>query len=265
MTNDLDEFKRLVRHARRQGVPTPEEIVKEAFVELGYGAGSLTPEAAQSDFDRILSEVFSKTLEVLERYEEPAYAAQAIGDLIALRPQDLSDAASTANEAGFETALRQLLRRWYPYLRELFLSVSQSRKARGGRDFELQLRNLFDFMQVPYEKRKRAYRADFIMPSERAFKRDRNRCLVVSAKRTLRERWQEVVDELYNLRSPNVYLVTADEQISMDKVAEINRRNIYLVTWDDIKRRFFARRARVIGYTTLANEVIAHFRQYWTA
>lgn len=264
MTNDLDDFKRLVRHARSQHVPSPDEIVKEAFLEVGYGPGSLPPETVRSDFDRILGEVFSKTLEVLERYEEPAYAAQAIEDLMALRPEDVSEAASTARQAGFAAAFRQLFRGWYPYLRVLFLSVSQSRKARGGRDFELQLRNLFDFMQVPYEKKKRTYRADFIMPSERAFKRDPNRCLIISAKRTLRERWQEVVDELYNLRAPNVYLVTADDQISADKVAEINRRNIYLVTWDDVKERFFRRRARVIGYTALANKVIAHFKQYWT-
>ena len=58
-------------------------------------------------------------------------------------------------------------------------------------------------------RQQRHYRTDFVLPSEAAFERNRVICVVASLKRTLRERWQEVVAELVRLSAPNVYLVTA--------------------------------------------------------
>lgn len=88
---------------------------------------------------------------------------------------------------------------------------------------------------------------------------------MLSAKRTLRERWREVVEELYNTRSPNVYLATADslKGISQEKVEQIKQYNVHLLVWDDIKATKFMNEPMVLGYSDFANKEILVFRNYW--
>lgn len=139
--------------------------------------------------------------------------------------------------------------------------MSQSRKTRGGQDFELQIEGLLKLSQVPYERQVTENRTDFIVPSIQVYERNRNEALVLSAKRTLRERWREVAEELFNLRSPNVYLLTADEDVSYGHVEGICKRyNIWLVVWDNLKQSKFADEPLVLGYTGWARERILPLR-----
>ncbi len=262
------DFANDFRRIRRQNIPTSEHIVAEAFGELGYTRAALSPEDVRERFDSLLHAVWQKTLEVLERYEERAYSQEAIGEVIRLHAEDLRRAREEMEADGddavaLERSIQGLFRVWYPELRALFLSISQSRKSRGGKDFELQLRRLLELMEVPYQPPDRTYRVDFMIPSYEHYARNRNQCIVVSAKRTLRERWQEVVDELHKMNCPNVYLATADERISSDKKDDIWRRNIYLVVWDEVKARYFPTDDSVVSYSHLARDVIPHFAKFW--
>ena len=263
-----DFARELKRIRQRYQMPTSERIVDEAFAELGYTSGSLTSEEVRASFDWRLRQVWRKTLEVLERYEEPIYGDAAVAEVIRLHAEDLRRAhgammADGNDVTALEEAIRGLLKTWYPELRTLFLSISQSRKSRGGKDFELQIGRLLRLMDVPYEPPRATYRVDFMIPSYEHYHRNRNQCIVVSAKRTLRERWQEVVDELHKMNCPNVYLATAEERISEDKKNEIWRRNIYLVVWNEVKARYFPDDDAVVSYTQLANHIIPHFAQLW--
>jgi EcoRII C terminal len=261
-------FANELRRIRREGIPSSEKIVAEAFEKLGYTGSALSPDEVRRRFDELLGGVWRKTLEVLEVYEERAYGEKAIGEVIRLHAEDLRQAreamrADTDDAVALERAIQGLFRVWYPELRALFLSISQSRKSRGGKDFELQLRRLLELMEVPYQPPDRTHRVDFMIPSYEHYARNRNQCIVVSAKRTLRERWQEVVDELHKMNCPNVYLATADERISAEKKDDIWRRNIYLVVWDEVKRRDFPTDDAVVSYSHLAGEVIPHFARFW--
>ena len=262
------DFANDLRRIRRQNIPTSERIVAEAFAGLGYTREALSPDEVRERFDALLRAVWRKTLEVLERYEEKAYGQQAISEVIRLHAEDLRRArgemlADGDDAVALERSLQGLFRVWYPELRALFLSISQSRKSRGGKDFELQLRKLLDLMEVPYQPPDRTNRVDFMIPSYEHYARNRNQCIIISAKRTLRERWQEVVDELHKMNCPNVYLATADERISADKKDDIWRRNIYLVVWDEVKARYFPADDSVVSYSHLAGEVIPHFANLW--
>ena len=143
-----DEVDKLMQRVRKGRIPSSETIVKETFQELGFISHTLNPPDVQRNFNCLLREAFIKTLEVLERYEDRAYAREMVDELMALRKQDLFDAQNLLEETpdlqeGFRKALRVLLEKWYPYLRRGFLSISQSRKTRGGRDFELQFRQFW--------------------------------------------------------------------------------------------------------------------------
>ena len=153
---------------------------------------------------------------------------------------------------------------WYPYLREAFLSVSQSRKTRGGRDFELQFGRLLDFAGVRYEKKTRAYRVDFMMPSDDAFRANRTVAAIASLKRTLRKRWREVVAELVQLQSPNIFLVTADEVVSTGDVSAIcDQHHLHLVVWDRVRAEKFRDHFLVLGYTSWINDRMPPIEQFW--
>ncbi len=262
------DFARDLQRIRRQHVPTSKRIVDEAFAELDVGRHRLSVDEVRERFDDLLRAVYRKTLEVLERYEEPAYGDEAIAEVIRMHAEDLRRAHDQMTGDGgdvtaLEMAIRALFKAWYPELRTLFQSVSQSRKSRGGKDWELQIGRLLRLMDVPYEPPDATYRVDFMIPSYEHYQRNRNQCIVVSAKCTLRERWQEVVDELHKMNCPNVYLATAEERVSEDKKRDIWRRNIYLVVWDEVKRRDFAEDDSVVSFRQLANDIIPHFARYW--
>lgn len=193
-------------------MPTSQQIIQETLRRLRHDLSD--PAFVRRHFNSLLRQVFDKTLDVLEEYEEKV-------DLGVLQ------------EAGFKLNKAQ-----YKLLRDYFLSVSQSRKQRGGKDFELQVQALLEKAGIPFESQPRRERVDLILPNRSLWERDRARAVLLSLKRTLRERWRQVVDELYNLKCPNTYLLTAETSLPQNSVQEIFSRNIYLVVWDEVKHEF---------------------------
>jgi hypothetical protein len=119
-------------------------------------------------------------------------------------------------------------------------------------------------MRNPYEQIDRRYRVDFVMPSGEAFARNKTTAMIASAKRTLRERWREVVEELFNTRAPNVFLVTADFDVTDSHVSSIcGQYNIHLVVWDEVKNERFPNETLVLGYTDWANLRLPQLQQHW--
>ena len=136
--------------------------------------------------------------------------------------------------------------------------------ARGGRDFELQIERLLDLAGIPFHKQEGEYHTDLILPNLETHRRNRTVSAVVSVKRTLRERWAEVAEELFNLRSPNVFLFTADEAVTANHVNRIcGQYNIHLVVWDAQALRF-PKEPLVLGYTRWATERLDVLRQRWS-
>lgn len=254
-----------MRRVREQGqLPSSAEIVDETFIELGYVPGSIEPNEVMANFDLILRRAWEHALVVLERHEERTYAEGITSELVDTYPEDMERAKKVADEKGFVAGVFCLFALWYPKLRRAFLSVSQSRKQRGGKDFELQIEKLLDLAGVPYFKQEPQYRTDLILPDLETFQRNKNIAAVVSVKRTLRERWAEVAEELFNLRSPNVFLFTADDRVTQNHIDRIcGQYNIHLVVWDDIKNESYPDEHLVIGYTEWANERLAVLQNYW--
>jgi len=264
------EVKRMMRRVRNGRLPGSEIIVDTAFEELGYGPIPPDPGIIRKEFNDRLREVFEYTLEVLERFEEDAYIGRVPEELFANKPEAFQKAEMIIKDScdmssGLRDAFRSLFADLYPTLRRIFLSINQSRKTRGGKDFELQFGKLLEYAAIPYQKVSQQTRTDFMVPSDEVFNTNPNIALVLSLKRTLRERWREVAEELFNLRSPNVYLLTADERITRGHVDQIcGQYRIRLVVWDEIKVNTFQDDPLVIGYSDMANDVFPTFEQRWS-
>ncbi len=255
-----------MKRVRKEGrLPPSTVIVKETFMRLGYVCESVDPDHVAARFNEMLWNLWKETLVTLERYEESSYASGIPRHFIEEFPGSFERAERKASNQGFRVGFSLLFNELYPRFRDAFLSVSQSRKTRGGKDFELQIEGLLDLAKLPYHRQEMEHRTDLILPDLQTHKANRNISAVVSIKRTLRERWAEVAEELFNLRSPNVFLFTADESVSRNHVNRIcGQYNIHLVVWDEVKSSKYPDEALVLGYTDWTTRHLAVLRQYWT-
>ncbi len=102
-----------------------------------------------------------------------------------------------------------------------------------------------------------------MIPNDVAFNKNPTAAAIVSAKRTLRERWREVVEELHKMRSPNIFLATADYNVGKSHVQEIcGNYRIHLIVWDEVKEKYVDE-PLVLGYTEWANNRIPLLKQFW--
>ncbi|MFQ5874038.1 MAG: type II restriction endonuclease [Dehalococcoidia bacterium] len=249
-------------------MPTSREVVQEACTRLGYLPDKLPAERARRDFNALLRRLFEDTLTVLEEHERQVDAGQVLPELVRMQRSDIDQERDAMRSEGDDTdalhaSVVRLLRKWHQVLRGLFLSVSQSRKQRGGKDFEYQIQTLLGLAQIPHEVQPKRERSDFIFPSTELLHKDRPKAVLLSAKRTLRERWQQVVNELQQVQCPNTYLATAEDRIAQNALNGIKARNIYLVVWDELKNESYAGEPLVVGYSQFIRDLTQHFLRQW--
>ena len=254
-----------MRRVRQEGrLPSSGVIVDETFQRLGYVRGAVEKNEVIDRFNEMLWDVWKETLVTLEHYEEASYARGIPRHFAQAFPDSFARAEQEASMRGFREGFSLLFDELYPRFRDAFLSVSQSRKTRGGKDFELQIERLLDLAGISYHRQETEHRTDLILPDLETHRANRNISAIISVKRTLRERWAEVAEELFNLRSPNVFLFTADENVSQNHVNRIcDQYNIHLVVWDKVKSSKHPDRPLVLGYTDWAGSRLAVLRQYW--
>ncbi len=119
-----------------------------------------------------------------------------------------------------------------------YLSLTQSRRPRAGSAFEIVLKTLFKKLNYPFDEQQVINgKPDFLMPSREHFDNNPMDCIIFTAKRSLRERWRQIVTE--GTRGLGFYLATIDETISSNQLEEMKGHRIYLVVPHDIKNRIW--------------------------
>ncbi len=252
--------RRSSRSGEREIQPgAPRGIIARPQQESGHSSSVAQLEGARGGFNSILFRAWCRRSELVARREARAFASAVTSTLIRLRPADFAEAQTRCQKRGFEAAVRLLFERWYPNLSELISTLTPQR------DFESLVGNILGLTGFPHERVERARWVDFIMPSRRAFVRDSTVAAVASVSRTLSHGWREVAEELNSTRAPNVFLATADSQITDDQIRLIcERYKIYLVVWDQLKQQRFSEQNLVLGYTQWANEHLRPLSQFWS-
>lgn len=162
-----------------------------------------------------------------------------------------------------------------PYIYQLCLSNTQSRRSRAGKTFEGIIYFLYDYYKYPFESQasigKKAFTdlglgkvVDSILPSISAFNQRRDKTIVGTMKTTLRERWQEVVEEVARSNLPNIHLLTVDESIAESKAEQMARHNIVLVVRDHIKNSETMKNKRsIIDFETYFLDELPTTLNFW--
>ena len=141
----------------------------------------------------------------------------------------------------------KVLGNYFGVFDRFFMSIAQSRKTRAGHSFENLHNALFKELEYPFDEQKVINgKPDFIMPSYDHFLRNPPDCIIFTAKRTLRERWRQIVTE--GTRGLGFFLATIDEDVSSTQLAEMHHNRIFLVCPESIKSSRYSNSVNVLSF-----------------
>jgi len=154
----------------------------------------------------------------------------------------------------------------------LMESFAQSRKTRAGGSAQYHIEFILDELGYKglYERQRILNgTVDFLFPSFEMWQKDRRRCTVLSIKRTLRERYKQVFEELSATRGLVLYLLStqteseAQKDITQEKVQRLNEQNVYLIVRDVIKQGRFPQESDVLGFTDFFCKELPRLKDRW--
>ena len=162
----------------------------------------------------------------------------------------------------------------FPYLYELNLSSTNSRRSRAGATFEMLIEKALEIYGYPFQNQSSlgtdffktnriGKKVDLIIPGRSQYESRRPGCAIVSVKTSLRERWQEVVEELQRSNVPHIYLATLDEGITLNQIEIMKAYNITLVVRESEKIEKFGNTGTVDSFQTFYDRTIPHILQGW--
>jgi hypothetical protein len=113
-------------------------------------------------------------------------------------------------------------------LDKFFLSLTQSRRVRAGTAFEVLIREFFILLKYPFTPQPRIDgNPDFVLPSVEHYEADPLTVIIFTVKRSLRERWRQIVTE--GAKGLGFYLATIDRDVSAVDLKAMQKQKIFLV------------------------------------
>jgi len=232
-------IENLVDFAAEKGVKikSQEEIVNEArnLIKRKY---KYSIEKVKENFDALLEETEKEAyrlyLNCEQKYGEKVYEV-FVEELI-----------NSGKLSKFED-VGKILGKNFKLFDKFYLSLAQSRKTRAGKGFEKIHNSLFKILNYPFDEQIVINgKPDFLMPSAKHYTKNPMDCIIFTAKRTLRERWRQIVTE--GTRGLGFFLATIDEDVSSAQLKEMLDHRIYLVCPENIKSRCYSGRINVLSF-----------------
>jgi hypothetical protein len=177
------------------------------------------------DFESHVANLEAEAFGIYLGYEEAAFAKLAQSWLKKARP---------AKKELREESLLEFAK----LVREMEARAGQMRKARGGATFQKIVKKLLNLAGVPCEEpskdtKRLLKRIDLVAPSAETAKNAPDKAIFIAAKRTLRERWKQVVPE--QMRGTILYLVTINSGCSAEKAQEIRETGMVAYVPQELK------------------------------
>ena len=148
-------------------------------------------------------------------------------------------------------------------LDKFFVSLGQGRHPHIVKTFELLVCRLVATAYPGAAQAVLVGQPDFIMPSIEHFRRTPVDCLVVSVKKTVRERWRQMVSD--SSQPQAFYVATLDEEVSKLELFEMEASHFHLVVTDRVKnsRHDYRVAPNVITFEQLCAEHVDPAVQRW--
>lgn len=165
--------------------------------------------------------------------------------------------------------------RVYPYIYALSLSNTQSRRSRSGSTFENIIYEIYTILKYPFDSQRKVGKSvfqtaglgkmvDSILPSIESFEQRRDKVVIGTMKTSLRERWQEVSEEIQRTNVPKIYLLTVDDNISLSKAQQMGNHNIIVVAPIEVANSDKLKNLRnIISFEDYLFDEIPNYLDYW--
>ena len=209
---------------RRKMMPRGIELAHKAQEQLKaqYKANNVDPfaqEYLKAHCDEILDELVALEFELFKMEEQ-----RVNSDLL----WQVMGSGLPSSKSLTKNQLELLVKAKFNELRDFYKSISQSRVSRAGGSLQNHIAYILATLDYPFEAQKTVNgKPDFILPNATLYHSTPSECILVASKRTLRERWRQIITE--GFRSPYYFLVTIDEKQSLDSLREMAGHRIYLV------------------------------------
>jgi hypothetical protein len=272
---NIERFKRrFVPEERKSFMPSSLDMTNKAFLDEGFGTDpsdyffnnsseyvARMRDAVWKEFLRLEKEFTAETSKKLVAQSNTSTLSAIVDNSALTKDQKVTDFVS------------EFIRKFDEYLYALHLSNTQSRRSRAGNEFEYIIYKLLTHSEIQYDDQgmlgNDRFEAvglgklvDLAVPGVSEYRLEKHKCALVSMKTTLRERWQEVPEELNRTGAQSMYLLTLDTSISSNKIDTIYGNNVHLVVPDNEKQEKYASNPKVYGMSEFMHE-LDDIRRYW--
>lgn len=250
----LDEYSEYVKDQRASTFPSPYDLAYKALEGLGFDK-----EQPSYFEDNASSMVWDLRKECWRLFTEAEHVFTS--DMLKYLATDSPEIA----DMNGTDAVAEFVDRYPDHIYSLALSNTQSRRSRAGKEFEAIIEFILIGAGIPldsqgnigkslFKKKGLGKLVDLVIPGVVEYTRNKNDTILISAKTTLRERWQEVPEEMSRTGSSKMYLVTLDDGISDNVLDILYESNIIVVTTADIKSNSYPASVHVISFERLIRE-----------
>ncbi len=245
----LEEFQDLVKSERKK-CTKPYELVYKGFLSLKYD---------QKDA-AFFFENASTIVEKLRSFCWDTYVPeekQFMSKMLKILVNDSAFAGLSPRET-----IESFVTTYPEHIYQLCLSNTQSRRSRAGKEFEAIIELLMMGANISMDTQgnigKKVFvekslgkLVDIVSPGVVEYEIDKNYTCLISAKTTLRERWQEVPEEMSRTGASQMFLATLDDSITSEVLNTLYESNIRIVTTKRNKQENYASERRVIDFEKL--------------
>lgn len=262
---ELEDFKKVIKTLRKKHIDSPMDVVVQAFNNLDLERKELdyflqTPSRYVGDMRNETWKIFLKMEDIFNKEARK-------------KLWESSETLSEINEVNITTKkqlskiLAAIVDEFDEHLFELNKSNTNSRRARAGKELEYIFQKLIMMLLIRYDdqamlgkdlfqKAGLSKSVDFVIPGVNEYQIDKHKCALISMKTSLRERWQEVPEELSRTGAHVIYLFTLDDSISQEIIDTLSTHNIKLVILDQYKEATYPNNRKVYGLRTLIRELL---------
>ena len=243
-------WKKTIQAKRKQFIKTPLEYVVQATDQL-----NLSKETIFGDLSGSIQKIRDQVWEFYIQ-DESIFHQDVLSHLMVNESQAKKILINSLSNKNFDNSQHEIIAniigecagKVMPYIYELSLSTTNSRRSRSGSTFEAIIYHIMEIFEYSYVNQSHlgkeffsqndlGKKVDMIIPSNEAYQKNRAKCHIVTMKTSLRERWQEVVEEIERTNIPHLYLFTLDPTISSNTMELMKKYNITLVSYNYIQNR----------------------------
>jgi hypothetical protein len=217
-----EQVHELLRKAFLKSIPSGNQIAATA-VHKALADREADDEWVRQNFSNLVEHV---QIDAYQEYlaAEKVAGSKALADVFLPLIGEHADARQMVDVLG----------QYFYALDRFFLGLTQGRRPRAGKAFELLIRELFVRLRYPFTSQPIINgQPDFILPSVEHFRRNPPDAIIFTVKRTLRERWRQIVTE--GTRGLGFFLATIDEEISDRDLEAMLQSRIHIVVPTRIK------------------------------